>query len=100
MPHLDKSNSIVVEINFPFDGINRRIGGAFGKTETGEIVVLHRGKIGGGREGIGKQLFFNHFRGDLVMANDDDQTNTFCLIGTLSSPYFGKQVADFIAEVD
>lgn len=41
------NNSIVGEINFPNEDINRRIAGVFAQEENGNILVLHRGKIGG-----------------------------------------------------
>jgi hypothetical protein len=37
------------EINFPLQGLDRRIGGAFARDEAGKIFVVHRGKIGGGK---------------------------------------------------
>lgn len=93
------SNSISGEINFPIEGINRRIAGAFARENNGNILVLHRGKIGGGKPGIGKTHFTDNFRGDFVTAIDGDRENDFCLVGDLSSQHFQRQVANFIQEI-
>lgn len=98
-PQEGRSTSINVEINFPFEGVNRNIGGAFGHNLKGEVLLLHRGKIGGGRVGVGKQLFFDNFRGEFETANDDGIDTDFLVIGSINSKHFTQQVSDFIAEV-
>lgn len=98
-PSINTSNSINVEINIPFKGTNRNIGGAFGVNNKGEVLLLHRGKIGGGRVGVGKQLFFDNLRGDFVTANDNGSDTDFLVISSLNSKLFPKQVANFVSEV-
>ena len=57
-PDENAQNDIVVEINTPFDGINFRIGaGMFAFDEEDSLWLLHSGRIGGGRPGIGKEAF-------------------------------------------
>ena len=94
-----RNTSINVEINFPYKGVNRNIGGAFGHNNKGEVLLLHRGKIGGGRIGVGKQLFFDNFRGDFATANDNGMETEFFVIGSIHSKHFPQQVSNFIAEV-
>jgi hypothetical protein len=65
----------------------------------GNILVLHRGNIGGGKKGIGKHYFKDNFRGDFVNAIDGDRETEFCLIGELKSNHFPKQVSNFIKEI-
>ncbi len=91
-PETGKNTSITAEINPPFEGINRNIGAAFGHDSNGEVLVLHRGQIGGGRVGIGKTLFFENYRGDFAIANDGGIETNFCVIGSLKSKHFPKQV--------
>lgn len=98
-PVQGKNHSLVGEINFPLEGIKRAIAGAFGIGENGKILVLHRGKIGGGKKGVGKSLFVDNFRGEFVYAIDNDRESRFCLVGELSSEYFPHQVASFIHEI-
>ncbi len=98
-PEIGKNTSITAEINPPYEGINRSVGGAFGYDSDGEVLVLHRGQIGGGRVGVGKSLFFDNFRGDFDFVNDGDRETYFCVIGALNSKHFPKQVLNFIQEV-
>ena len=98
-PDGKNNNSIVVEVNIPKEGINRRIGGVFAKDEYGHAYLLHRGKIGGGREGVGKGEFLNFFRGNMVEIKDGDRTNLACLIAVFSDKEFIENVTFFIKEV-
>lgn len=97
-PIAERNNSIACEINFPYDGINRRIAGVWGK-DADQIILLHRGKIGGGRKGIGKNLFFDKYRGEDTIILDGDIENNLALIGSLNSKHFLQQVANFVHEV-
>ena len=46
-PKKGKNYAITCEINFPIEGIKRGIAGAFAKDESGNIYMIHRGKLGG-----------------------------------------------------
>lgn len=94
-----KNNSLVGEINFPHENIDRAIAGAFGKDLEGNIFILHRGRIGGGKKGVGKQAFIDNYRGEFITALDYDKETNFILIGELNSKYFPNQVANFIYEI-
>lgn len=98
-PENGSLESLSAEINIPKYGINRRIGGAFGKSDSGNILILHRGKIGGGRAGIGKTLFENNYRGEFIPVIDGDRTNKMALIGELKSEKLAVQVANFVKEI-
>ena len=59
----DHPSNIILEINFPLQGINRRIAGVFVRdTTTDEVLLLHRGGIGGGRQGVGKRAFLSWYK--------------------------------------
>lgn len=98
-PIKGRNNSLNGEINFPKEGNYRRVAGAFGIEDNGNILVLHRGKIGGGKPGIGKNYFTDNFRGDFVTAIDGARETNFCLVGELNSQYFPRQVSNFINEI-
>lgn len=97
-PNAGKNNSITCEINFPYEGIERRIAGVWGR-EGEQVVLLHRGKIGGGRKGIGKGLFLDNYRGEPITILDGEVENSLSLIGHLDSMHFVQQVANFVHEV-
>ena len=91
---------ITCEINFPACGIDRRIGGALAKDRKGRIFVVHRGRIGGGKKGIGKSLFADHYRGVWEIMEDGEEETTVALIGVLNSPRLVRQVAQYIHKID
>lgn len=99
-PEKHSTVAITCEINFPLQGIDRRIGGIFAK-DNGEMpIVAHRGKIGGGRKGIGKSLFENNYIGDWKTVWDGRKQSKLALVGALNSSHFCAQVGLFIHEVD
>ncbi len=91
--------AITCEINFPLYGIDRRTGGAFAHDRSGRIFVVHRGKLGGGRKGIGKSLFENRYRGVWKTMDDDGEETTVAVIGVLQSPRFTRQIAQFVHKI-
>lgn len=93
------SHTLDCEINPPYEGINRRIAGVFAKDENGELFLLHRGKIGGGRPGIGKNLFLNNYRGKWITVKDGDQLSNLALVASFKNPRFVIQVTNFVKEV-
>jgi len=88
------------EINFPLQGLDRRIGGAFARDEAGRIFVVHRGKIGGGKKGIGKSLFEDQYHGVWAPVQDGSIETNVVLIGHLGSSRFARQVSQFVRKVD
>lgn len=99
-PAEGKNVSITCEINFPLRGIDRLIAGAFAVDGSGSVFVVHRGKIGGGRKGIGKLLFEENYRGEWIDVKDGEVQNVVALVSALSSPRFARQVSEFVYEVD
>jgi hypothetical protein len=50
--------NIVVELNIASDSNNEQVAGFFAKDSvTGQVYLMHSGKVGGGRKGIGKSAF-------------------------------------------
>jgi len=98
-PKTTQNLTIVCEINVPFSGINRQVGGVFAKDADGEIYLLHRGKIGGGRVGIGKGLFFRKYTGKIIPVSDGDRTSDLAIIGKLRDKNFVAQLRAFIFNV-
>lgn len=91
---------ITGEINFPWSGIDRKTGGAFARDLSGNVFVIHRGKIGGGKKGIGKSLFEHNYRGSWAFAEDGDAVTQVAVIGMLNSPRFALQIANFIKKIE
>lgn len=92
--------SIASEINFPWESIDRKIGGAFAEDHWNNIFVIHRGKIGGGKRGVGKSLFEDHYRGVWSYMEDGDTISEVAVIGALKSERFALQAAHFVKKVE
>lgn len=98
-PNVSRSSSLVVEINTPIEGINRRIAGAFCRDQNGETFLLHRGRIGGGKKGIGKKLFIDTIGLDAQVTDGNKLTN-IAFITSLSSERFAEELIRFIKKVN
>jgi len=97
----NKSNDITVEINIPTNGINRRVSGFFAKNnKTDEILLMHRGKIGGGRKGIGKNAFLGWYEPVIQQVHSGDgKTEEALIITSLKSKLFIGGLTSFIEKV-
>jgi hypothetical protein len=92
--------SIASEINFPWAQIDRKTGGAFAEDACGNVFVIHRGKIGGGKKGVGKSLFEHNYRGVWSFMEDGDSISQVAVIGALNSPRFALQAAQFVKKIE
>ena len=92
--------STTAEINFPWEGIDRKTGGAFAEDAWGNIFVIHRGKIGGGKKGVGKSLFEHNYRGVWSFMEDGDSITQIAVIGALNSSRFAMQTALFVKKIE
>jgi 5-methylcytosine-specific restriction protein A len=98
-PSDGRSRNMICHLSVPIEGVNRRVGAVYAKTRAGDIAVLHRGKIGGGREGVGKSSFFEHYDGRIVSAQDGDRITEFANVGSLGTESFLKDVRRFVLAV-
>lgn len=97
-PAKNSLNSIICEINSPMRGINRRVGGAFAKDEAGDIFIVHRGLFTG-RE-MTKDFFKANYKGKWIDIKDGKKKNRVVLISALNSPDLGKQISDFVGQIE
>ncbi len=95
------SRNMVCHLSVPIKGINRRMGAVYARSKRdGKTYVLHRGKIGGGRKGVGKSSFFTHFTGKVATASDGDRVTEFAVVACLDSPNLLSDVRKFVSTVD
>ena len=97
-PKPNKLAYIICEINYPTSGINKRVAATWVK-EAGEYVLLHSGKIGGGRKGIGKISFQEKFAGSFVESPLEELSGKYTEIGNLNNPNLPHQIKFFVEEV-
>lgn len=98
-PKENKLSNIICEINYPTEGINKRVAAIWIK-DADEYILLHSGKIGGGRKGIGKNSFQEKYIGEFKVFPLDDSSGKYTEIGKLSSPTLPHQIKLFVEEVD
>jgi len=98
---VNKSNNITVEINIPLNDINRRVSGLFAiDDKTGDIFLLHRGGVGGGRKGISRSTFITWYDKKLTKVNNENSKKEMALIiGNISKDNFITKLTDFIKNV-
>jgi 5-methylcytosine-specific restriction protein A len=101
-----RRNNITLELNIPFEGISRQIQGLYAKDpQTNEVFLLHRGKIGGGRSGIGRESFMDWLKPPVVpilepqkSGKDKIAENIIC-VGSLEKPNFLNRIAALVHDV-
>lgn len=100
-PDREKALQITVSVNAPFEGIDRKSGGAFARERaTGDVYLVHRGRIGGGQKGIGAELFWKRFRGgvEVVEAGKEGRSRVVA-VGKVGGDGFVRDLAAFVHEV-
>src|ERR1051326_4676918 len=100
-PREGEAAPITLEIHIPSEGIDRRCGGVFVRSNNGTIYLAHSGGIGGGRVGVGKAAFLE-FYGDETRDTitwPNRQTAEYLVIGALDDDDFRQEVANFVHKV-
>lgn len=90
--------NIVCEINYPTSGINTRVAAAWVK-EDKNYMLLHSGKIGGGRKGVGKINFIENYNGVFEEIDIDGFFKEVTIIGNLKDKKLPYQIKNFVYEV-
>jgi hypothetical protein len=94
------SLSITCEINPPLAGASRVTAGAFAReSEIGSLLLLHSGRIGGGRPGINMDLFWRHWPPNLTVLAFDGRERRMAVVCRLGTPETVRQLATFVKQV-
>lgn len=72
--------------------MSTRIQGVLAKDERAAVWVCHRGGIGGGKKGVGPNLFWQEFPGKWVSVSGARVAQ----IGAIEAADFVQQVATFV----
>lgn len=100
--NLSKPIDIVCEINFPHEGINRRIAGVFVKDARGRIHIAHSGRIGGSKGPAAKSELIRRYeaRGRCIDITWPDGLETrWIRIASLGSKQLLQDVYNFVCTV-
>ena len=101
-PYWGRANGMTVQINPPISGNTWQQSGIFVKDSDNEIYIAHTGKIGGGREGIGRELFVANYPGTQQwqeVTGSRGKKNAV-IISHINSPDLISNIGFFVKAVD
>lgn len=92
------AQNITVEINIPLETNQERAAGFFAEDPlTGAVYLMHSGKIGGGRKGIGKSAFLAWSRSELIdVATGDGEIRSGLIIGNIDDADLAGRIWRFV----
>lgn len=99
------SNSIVTEANVALDGKHpkaKSVAALFAKDERGKMVLIHTGKVGGGKKGVGKAAFLDWYDGELcefTYGADSSDIEKGIVIADLEKENIAKTISNFVRSV-
>lgn len=101
---VSRSNVITVEINVAQKPGSRRVSGLFAHEDSsGERVLVHSGRIGGGKEGVGKESFLRWYgqpTETVTFAGDDGKDAEYLRIAAIGEPSALSRITGFVEAVD
>ena len=92
---------ITVEINVPIKSNTAQVAGFFARDDdTAEIFLMHSGKVGGGRKGIGKSAFLDHSGATLVEVSlGKDRYRKGVQIGKVNASDLASRIWRYVKQV-
>jgi hypothetical protein len=92
---------IIVEINIAIGSNNAQIAGFFAEdSDTGEIFLMHSGRIGGGRPGIGKSAFLVWSKAKREEVKEQNGAIRLGIaVGKLNDPDLASRIQNFVRVV-
>ena len=94
------SLTIACEINLARSGFDKRVAGIFGRAvESQHRLLLHRGRIGGGKPGVGERLFWEHFRLERSEVTEGHAQTRVAVVADLDASDAVQRIGEFVHEV-
>lgn len=89
--------AISVEINIPFPNESASVAGFFAEnSQTGDVYLMHSGKIGGGKKGVGKTAFLAWSHAKLTTVLDENgNPRDGIIIAKLDQADFSHRIWNF-----
>jgi hypothetical protein len=93
---------ITVEINVPVKTDTGQVAGFFTRNiDTAEIFLMHSGRVGGGRPGVGKSAFLAHSRATRVEVSlGAGRYRQAVLIGKIDAADLASRIWRYVKQVD
>jgi len=96
-PKPKKLAHIICEMNYPKEGINKRVAANWIQ-DGNEYLLVHSGKIGGGRKGVGKTGFIENYNGVFEETDSPNLPTEITVIGNLKDENLPYQIKNFVFE--
>lgn len=92
---------ITVEINIAINSVTSQVAGFLAEDrDAREIYIMHSGKVGGGRRGIGKSAFLTRARANMVeVAEMDGGIRHGIAVGKLGDLALAERIWKFVSKV-
>lgn len=87
--------SITLWINPQKSGVDRRANAAFVRDDAGHVLLVHTGRLGGGKKGVGQRAFLEAFDGPRITVGD----RMFVVVADLESPSAVADIASYVRAV-
>jgi hypothetical protein len=93
-----KLANIICEINYPTEGINKRVAAVWVQDKD-EYILLHSGKIGGGRKGIGKNAFKKRYKGNFFNPDIEELSGEYIALSSIDNSRLLLHIKNYVFEV-
>jgi hypothetical protein len=90
--------AITVQVNAPFRGPRRVVAGGFATDERGNVVVIHRGRLGGRKE-LSKAAFLSAYPEPLEVMREGSKDTEVISVAVLGTKGLAAQFQAFAATV-
>lgn len=93
--------NMVLEINIPMDSNSERVAAYFAENKaTGQIFLMHSGRIGGGRKGIGKVAYLAWSDDEIVpVAEESGKLRGGIIVSEIDEQKLFRNVSEFVKKV-
>lgn len=98
-PTPEGKHNIAIEVNPPFEGRNAQVQGAFARRSDGEVVLVHRGRVGGNFVGATREALWGHARFSPVELANGPTRTPVVVVGRVSGAGLGGDLGRFVRGV-
>jgi 5-methylcytosine-specific restriction protein B len=87
--------SITLWLNPQKSGVDRHANAAFVRDDNGHLLLVHSGRLGGGKKGVGKRAFLQNYAGPTISVDGQ----TFVLVADLDGETAVDDIAVYVRHV-
>ena len=88
--------SVALQINPAYEGAPGKTAGGFAVDKNNRIYLIHTGKIGGGKKGIGPKAFWNKYKGLTTKLKKHRESINVVVVAELGTTNFVQCIVEFV----